>query len=125
MKILLISFALLFPHINQAQTKPSSRIKKPIIKSTNSIALKHDKPIEKLMIGDTCYVTTANLPLRGRPTAATPGVIQLRHNTKVAVQEIVNNQWILLTITTKMLEYEDMYLGNVSRAKRLTKYIGG
>lgn len=96
MKILLISFALLFPHINQAQTKPSSRIKKPIIKSTNSIALKHDKPIEKLMIGDTCYVTTANLPLRGRPTAATPGVIQLRHNTKVTVQEIVNNQWILI-----------------------------
>ena len=96
MKRLPVFLVLLLVHISQAQTRPRPQAKQPIVKSTNSILPRHDKPVEQLSIGDTCYVITNNLPMRGRPEVTSSAATYLQRNAKVIVQEVLNEQWILI-----------------------------
>ena len=87
---------LLLPHVNQAQTRPHPQVKKTIVKSAKAVPISHNKPIEQLSIGDTCYVITNSLLVRGRPEITSTGPTYLLRNAKVTVQEVVNEKWLLV-----------------------------
>jgi len=96
MKMLLVSLVLLVPHKNLIQTKPRNSPKQPSAQPTNVLRVKTDKILEKLHIGDTCYVNNNNLPLRSRPVASSPAAAYLLRDAKIIVREVLPNQWVLV-----------------------------
>jgi hypothetical protein len=96
MKILLASFMLLLSYINQAQTRRHPQVKRMTVKSARAVPISHNKPVEQLSIGDTCYVISDRLPVRGRPELTSAGAAYLLCNAKVTVQEVVSKQWLLV-----------------------------
>ena len=96
MKKLLVSIVLLLPHVNQAQTKPRPQVKHTVVKATSTSLQKPPRSIEKLGVGDTCYVITNSLALRGRPEVTSPAAVYLQRNSKVVVREVLATAWVLV-----------------------------
>jgi hypothetical protein len=88
MKGLVLSVVWLLPSICPAQTQPAAAGKKPLANANKAAA--------KLRVGDTCYVTVPNLPLRARPVLTHPAAVLLPRNAKVVVVEVHSNHWVVV-----------------------------
>jgi hypothetical protein len=96
MKSLLLALVLLGPPMNRAQLRPLSQVKKPIVKPASAVIGQPKQVLDKLAIGDTCYVTTDNLAVCGRPALTSSSTVQLMRNSKVVVRQVVSTRWLLV-----------------------------
>jgi hypothetical protein len=82
--------------MNRAQTRPLSQVRKPIVNPASAVIGQPKQVLDKLAIGDTCYVTADKLVVCGRPALTSSSNVQLMHNSKVVVREVFSTQWLLV-----------------------------